>query len=202
MCLDPLASYASRVPKLWSETIDGHRRAVRAAAVEAAATLVGERGVAGVTMSAIAATAGIGRATLYKHFPDVESVLLAWHEQHVEQHLARLAEVRERATEPGDRLAAVLAAYAQAVRHQQGADIVAILHGGPHVAHAQQRLADFLRTALEEAAQLGRVRTDVPVDELAAYCLHAVEAAADLRTAEATDRLVEVILTGLTPARR
>jgi AcrR family transcriptional regulator len=190
------------VPKLWSDTIDGHRRAVRAAVVEAAAALVGEHGLAGVTMSAIASTAGIGRATLYKHFPDVESVLLAWHEQHIEQHLARLVEVRERATEPGERLAAVLTAYAQAVRHQQGAGIAAILHGGPHVAHAQRRLADFLRAALEEAARLGRLRTDVPVDELAIYCLHAVEAAADLRTTEATDRLIEVVLTGLAPARR
>jgi AcrR family transcriptional regulator len=187
------------VPKLWSETIDGHRRAVRSAAVDAAAGLVSERGVAGVTMSAIATRAGIGRATLYKHFPDVEAVLLAWHEQHIEEHLMRLGEVRDRAMEPGARLAAVLGTYAEALRHQQGSGLAAVLHNGPHVAHAQQRLADFLRTSLEDAAGAGQVRTDVPVEELAAYSLSAVNAAAGLPSADAVQRLVGVILAGLAP---
>jgi AcrR family transcriptional regulator len=189
------------VPKLWSETIDGHRRAVRSAVIDAAASLVGERGVSGVTMSAIAARVGIGRATLYKHFPDVESVLVAWHEQHVEEHLARLTEVRDRATEPGARLAAVLGTYAEAVRHQQGAGITAALHNGRHVVHAQQQLADFLRASLVEAAQSDHVRTDVPVDELAGYCLNAVNAAAGLTTADAVRRLVDVILAGIAPPK-
>lgn len=34
-----------------------------------------------MTMSRIAEEIGIGRATLYKYFPDVEAILLAWHER-------------------------------------------------------------------------------------------------------------------------
>jgi hypothetical protein len=32
--------------------------------------------------------AGIGRATLYKYSPDIESVLLAWHEGHADEEPA------------------------------------------------------------------------------------------------------------------
>ncbi len=51
------------------------------AALDATAALVAERGLRSVTMSQIAAQSGIGRATLYKYFPDVEAILLAWHER-------------------------------------------------------------------------------------------------------------------------
>jgi len=52
------------VPKLWDSTIEAHRRAVRDAALDAAAALVAEHGLRSVTMSRIAQTAGVGRATL------------------------------------------------------------------------------------------------------------------------------------------
>jgi AcrR family transcriptional regulator len=40
-------------------------------------------------MSQIAAETGIGRATLYKYFPDVEAILVAWHERQVAEHQLR-----------------------------------------------------------------------------------------------------------------
>jgi AcrR family transcriptional regulator len=188
------------VPKLWSETIDEHRRAVRAAAVDAVAELVAERGLTAVTMSAIAERVGIGRATLYKHFPDVETVLSAWHEHHVDAHLQRLTQVRDRSTDPHHALVEVLTTYAQSVRHQRGTDLGAALHDTEHVAHARQRLLDFVRELLEEAGQRGDVRQDVPVDELAGYCLNAMNAAAGLSDDDGVHRLVVVVLAGLAPA--
>ncbi len=65
------------MPKLWTDTIEEHREAVRAATLDAAAVLIAAHGLASVTMSAIAAATGIGRATLYKYFPDVGAILLA-----------------------------------------------------------------------------------------------------------------------------
>src|SRR5882757_3335513 len=107
-CLDIVIAYAMDVPKLWNETIEAHRAAVRDAIPETTAALVGEHGLASVTMSQIATEVGIGRATLYKYFPDVEAILSAWHEDHVRGHLELLAHVRDRADEPGRRLGEVL----------------------------------------------------------------------------------------------
>lgn len=70
-------------PKLWSETIETHRRAVQDSILDATAALVAEQGLREVTMSEIAEKSGIGRATLYKYFPDVDTMLLAWHERQV-----------------------------------------------------------------------------------------------------------------------
>ena len=45
--------------------------------------LVAQHGLHAVTMSRIAEEAGIGRATLYKYFKDVEAILFAWHDRQV-----------------------------------------------------------------------------------------------------------------------
>ncbi len=93
--------YTGRVPKLWTDTVAEHRQAVREATLDAAARLVTERGLTSVTMSAIATEAGIGRATLYKYFPDVETILVAWHERQVSGHLEDLARIRDQAAPAG-----------------------------------------------------------------------------------------------------
>jgi AcrR family transcriptional regulator len=59
-------------------------------------------------MSQIAEQAGIGRATLYKYFPDVEAILLAWHEGQITGHLEHLAELRDQPGDAAQRLEAVL----------------------------------------------------------------------------------------------
>src|SRR5438034_9740441 len=104
--------YSMLVPKLWNQTIEAHRRSVRDAVLDTTAALVTEHGLRSVTMSQIAEETGIGRATLYKYFPDVEAILVAWHDRHVTGHLEQLAELRDQAGDPADRLEAVLSAYA------------------------------------------------------------------------------------------
>src|SRR5688572_28886503 len=83
------------MPKLWTETIEAHRYQVREAILHATWQLIGEHGLTGVSMSQIAETTGIGRATLYKYFPDVEAILAAWHEQRITAHLHQLKELAE-----------------------------------------------------------------------------------------------------------
>ena len=110
--LNIVVMYTGVVPKLWNETIEAHRRAVRDATLDTTAALVAEHGLRSVTMSQIAEKTGIGRATLYKYFSDVEAILLAWHERQIAGHLEHLAEVQDRAGDAGERLKAVLEAYA------------------------------------------------------------------------------------------
>jgi len=189
------------VPKLWNETIASHRRAVREATMDAAAAVVAESGLAAVTMSKIAERTGTGRATLYKYFADVDAVLSAWHERQITGHLHHLAEIRDHAAGPGARLAAVLAAYAQILAHHPGGAIAAGLHRGEHTVDAQQRLHEFVRDLLTDAAGAGEIRDDATADELTRYVLHAISAAEGLDSPAAVRRLVAIILTGLEPQR-
>jgi len=213
------------VPKLWTETIETHRREVNNAILETTAALVGEHGLASVTMSEIAEKTGIGRATLYKYFPDVEAILIAWHERHVTHHLERLTEVRDRAGDPRERLEAVLEAYAL-ISHERAqahapqrshgytrershahsedhphppfaTELASYVHRGKHVADAERLLSDFVRDLLADAAKAGDIRADVAPDELADFCIHALGAASVLKSTPAVQRLVAVTLAGL-----
>ena len=190
------------MPKLWSQTIDAHRRTVRDAILDTAAALISEHGLLSVTMSQIAEETGIGRATLYKYFPDVEAILLAWHERQISGHLGYLAEVRDRADAARERLEAVLEAFAL-ISHQSGGhhdtELAAFLHRDEQVASARQRVRDMIRDLLVDAAQTGDARDDVPPDELAGFCLHALTAASSLPSEAAVRRLIDVTLAGLRP---
>ena len=188
------------MPRLWNETIEAHRRAVRDATLDATAALVAEHGLSSVTMSQIATRTGVGRATLYKYFADIEAIMAAWHERQIVDHLAQLADVRDRAGSASQRLEAVLEAYAVMTHRHDGSDLATLLHRGEHVARAQQQLKDFIQDLLIEGASAGDLRDDVAPEELASYCLHALTAASNLSSKAAIHRLVKVTLAGLQPS--
>jgi AcrR family transcriptional regulator len=190
------------MPRLWDETIGEHRRAVQDAALDAFAALIGEHGLASVTMSQIASAAGIGRATLYRYFPDIESVLVAWHERQIARHLHLLEQARDEADGPAAQLEAVLSAFALIQHEHQGhsADLpAAMLHRGEHVTTAQQQLHALVSDLITACAGAGEIRGGVPASELASYCLHALGAASSLPSQDAVRRLVAVTLAGLQP---
>ena len=191
------------MPKIWSDTLAGHRDSVREAILDAAAGLVAEHGLTGVSMSGIAQAGGIGRATLYKYFPDVASVLVAWHERQVVEHMAALLAAAAEA-EDADRLETVLRAYAQRNRRDRdghhGADIAASLHASAHARQAHRHLEHFVGEVIADAAERGQARSDVPAGELALYALNALNGAGGLASKAAVERLVTVTLAGLRPA--
>ena len=188
------------MPKLWSQTIEAHRREVRDAILDTTAALVPEHGLLAVTMSQIAEETGIGRATLYKYFPDVEAILRAWHDRQITHHLQYLATIRDGAESPGGRLEAVLEAYAliyRESRRHRDTELAAFLHSDTRIARAQRQVHSLIRDLVSDAARAGDVRDDVDSHELAGYCLHALAAAADVQSKAAVRRLVAVTLTGL-----
>jgi AcrR family transcriptional regulator len=190
------------MPKLWNETIEAHRSAVRDATLDATETVVAERGLRSITMSEIAERAGIGRATLYKYFPDVEAIINAWHERKISRHLARLAEVRDQIEGAGERLEAVLSSYIQMLRHTRNHhhnEPAAVLHQSPEAGRAHDDLHAMLRDLIVDAARAGLVRDDISAEELAVYCMSAASAAPSLRSEAAVLRLVEVTLAGMRP---
>ncbi|HEX6468190.1 MAG TPA: helix-turn-helix domain-containing protein [Streptosporangiaceae bacterium] len=191
------------MPRLWDETIEAHRHQVRDAILDAAAALVLEHGRRAVTMSQIAERAGIGRATLYKYFTDIDAILHAWHARQIIGHLQQLADVRDRAGDPGQRLEAVLRTYALLVHRTRGhhdVELVTFLHQDQHLADARRKLHDLVRGLIADAAEAGHVRADIVAGELTGYCLSALGAAAGLPSEAAVRRLVQVTLAGLRPA--
>ena len=189
------------MPKLWTETIETHRREVGDAILDTTAALVDKQGLRSVTMSQIAEEAGIGRATLYKYFPDVETILVAWHERHVAAHVEELASLGSGSGTPVERLGAVLEAFALICHERRRSELAALLHRGEHVAHAELRLKELLQGLIAECARTGEVRADTSPGELANFCVHALTAAGSLPSKTAVRRLVEVTFAGLKPPR-
>lgn len=197
------------MPKLWDETIEAHRRSVQEATLETTAHLVAERGLRGVTMSEIAEKTGIGRATLYKYFPDVETILAAWHQRQIRQHLTHLGDVRDRSDGPEERLEAVLTAFAhiqlERARHGHGqphaSELAVSLHTDDQLAQAQHEVHRLIAELITDAATAGAVRTDISPEELAGYCIHALEAASHAPSEEAVSRLVMLTLVGMRSER-
>ncbi len=181
------------MPRLWTETIDEHRRAVRDATLVATAALVAEYGRGAATMSRIADETGIGRATFFFKQKTAYEILIAWHERQISHHLAMLEEIRD-TTDPTLQVEAVLTAYARIRRAHHGTELAAELHSGAHVAHARRRLLGFVAAMIADSATTAGIRTDVSPKELANFCVHALDGAAHVRTQRAADRLVSLVL--------
>ena len=195
-------AYTPAVPRLWNDTIEAHRQAVRDATLNATAALVAGHGLRSVTMSQIAELTGIGRATLYKYFPDIDAILYAWHEREIARHLEQLVEARDGARDAGERLEAVLEAYALISHESHGhrdSEVEALLHRDERMARAEHQLRQMVRDLLADAAVAGAIRDDIAPEELAIYCLHALTAARALRSKAAVRRLVAITLAGLRP---
>ncbi len=164
--------YALLVPKLWSETIDAHRREVRTLYkyfpdVEAILVAHHLQHVAG----------HLAQLAELRHTPGTPS-----------QRLEAVCE------------AYALISYHRA-QHGGDTELHALLHRDQHVAGVRQQLFDFFRDLLTEAARVGEIRTDVSPIELARYCVHALDAAGDLPSRAAVSRLVPVVLSALRPVR-
>jgi AcrR family transcriptional regulator len=179
------------VPKLWSDTIVEHRSAVRDAILDATGRLVHRDGLTGLTMTALAEASGVGRATLYKYVPDVAAALTAWQEREIGRHLQRLRTIAQESP-PESRLSDVLLAYARLRRHRHGDDDA--LHGTIRLAPAESELTALVQEIIDDDTRAGTTRTDLSPQELAAYAVGAIGAAAALPDTTAVSRLATLVV--------
>lgn len=185
----------------WQHSIEVHKQSTQATIAEAAWQLAQQQGPLAVSMSDVAEAAGVSRPTLYKYFADVESMLLAHHRSHVAEHLAELTAIADGSGEPADRLGDLLQAYGRIchARARHGdRDVDRLVHTGFEVTAAEGEVTTVLTRIIEQAAKSGHVRGDVSPPVLAAYCVRALAAAADVKPA-AVDELVDLIRSGLSP---
>ena len=189
------------MPKIWADTMDTHRRQVNDAILDATAELIAEHGPMSVTMSAIAERVGIGRATLYKYFPDVEAILVAWHTRDFAGHREQLRALTEAEDVTLDDVAAFVRAQRHQHRHHKGVDLVdSLAHTlagaeGPLNDTIQREVITSLRALLARLAQRKEVRADREPELLARWLLHAVHAPSDLDD----DAISELVIDSLAP---
>jgi AcrR family transcriptional regulator len=134
----------------------------REAILTAAREMFAESG--DVAMYEVAQRAGVGQATLYRNFPDRDSLVAALAVEWVEE-LERVG--AEHADEP-DRLFLLLRALVESAARFHG--MVHCAQESPLVATAleplQQRMADLFKGSIQDAKSAGLVRRDLTMDDV------------------------------------
>ncbi|MGV9367174.1 TetR/AcrR family transcriptional regulator [Amycolatopsis sp. NPDC003731] len=152
---------------------------------------------ADVGLEEVARRTGLGRATVYRHFPDRGALALAV----AAHHLAALKD-QVRSREPFRELLRSMLAM-QARRRP----LVRLFRELPERSQRQHANAvvSLLRPALEEAQRAGTVRSDIePADLALLFEMHEAALVSGLVTREPTEpaeRLVRVFLDGLADQR-
>ncbi|MEW5687005.1 MAG: TetR/AcrR family transcriptional regulator [Pseudomonadota bacterium] len=165
----------------------------RQALLEAAAQVFDEQGVA-APLDEVLAAAGVGRGTLYRHFPDRTALLLGL--------LAMEVDRLRRASEDGppvDALVRIFQAGAERARRSAALSAAwrAIPENHPGLKVCRARLLEVLAGPLVAAHAAGIVRPDLKLEDLPAV-LRMISAGVRESGAEASpQRVLDLVLKGV-----
>jgi AcrR family transcriptional regulator len=146
----------------------------------------------------IAARAGVGLATVYRHFPQRSDLVAAVFRREVDA-CAAAATTLAREQEPGEALVSWLKRYTHFIATKRG--LAAALHSGDPAfdalpAYFREHLEPALQSLLQVAAAAGQIRSDVDAYELlravGSLCVPDPEGAAGH-----TQRMVALLIDGL-----
>lgn len=146
----------------------------------------------------IAAQAGVGVATVYRHFPQRSDLVAAVFRREVDA-CAAAAPTLAREHEPGEALARWLRRYTAFIATKRG--LAAALHSGDPAfdglpAYFRQHLEPALQSLLDAAVAAGQIREDVaPYDLLRA--VGNLSITTDEDGAARSGRMVELLIDGL-----
>jgi AcrR family transcriptional regulator len=142
---------------------------------ESAVALHEELGPARTSISAIAERAGVRRSTVYRHFPDEESLFAAcsshWRAANPPPDLGAWAAIADPAERTETALRELYAFY-----DRTRAMVESLLRDEPHVPAVQRRLADFhgFLVAIRDVLMTGRGRRGRTADRTRAAIGHAL----------------------------
>jgi AcrR family transcriptional regulator len=92
------------MPKISAESVPAHRELIRQQVFDAFAELMARHSFEAISMAQLAARAGIGRTAIYHHFPDKESVVVAFASHETESYVADLQAALAESAHPVERL--------------------------------------------------------------------------------------------------
>ncbi|MFX0579353.1 TetR/AcrR family transcriptional regulator [Nocardia nepalensis] len=167
------------------------------AVLDAAKAVFADSGV-DAPVREIAARAGVGLGTIYRHFPQRSDLVVAVFQQEVDA-CADAAPALAAEHEPGDALTRWLRHYTRFIATKRG--LATALHSGdpafdPLPVYFDQRLRPALGSLLDSAAAAGVIRADVDPNDLLRAVANLCLPAADDRSGHA-QRMVDLLIDGL-----
>jgi AcrR family transcriptional regulator len=150
-----------------------------------------------VTMHSIAQAAGVGQATLYRHFPSREDLVLAVYRADIQRLLAAAAELSA-AHPPREAMHRWLGELAAYGRVKRGVSRV-VLAAATRDAIAQQwrpLVLDAVQSLLDAGARAGELRGDLDAEDVWPLLGFLWQEPLPVERAE---RLIAVVLDGLSP---
>lgn len=105
------------MPKIMGASLAEHRERTRSALFESLSELLRQRSFDRITLSDVAAHAGVGRTAVYNHFTDKEDLLLALMEHEAQRYAEELSRALAGTRDPVDRLRVYVRQQALIKRH-------------------------------------------------------------------------------------
>lgn len=105
------------MPKIMGGSLAEHRERTRTALFDALSRLMAARSFDKITLSDVAAHAGVGRTAVYNHFADKEDLLLAFMEHETARYAEELSAALAGVEDPIDRLRVYVRQQALIKRH-------------------------------------------------------------------------------------
>lgn len=191
----PKAEKADAPPAARGVRADAQRNL--GALLEAAKTVFAASGV-DAPVREIAAQAGVGVATVYRHFPQRSDLIAAVFRREIDA-CAAAAPALAGEHEPGDALAGWLRRYAGLIATKRG--LAAVLHSGDSAFDAlpgyfRQQLEPALQSLLDAAVASGQIREGVEAYELL-RAIGNLSLAAGEDAALHSRRMVDLLIDGL-----
>jgi AcrR family transcriptional regulator len=152
-----------------------------------------------VTLESVAAAAGVGIGTLYRHFPNRDALVEAAYRTELER-LCDSAEDLLATLPPEQAVRAWMERfvdYAVTKRGMSDALRALIAAGGNPFAHSRDRMLGALGALLDSAIASGKVRADVAPADLLATLGGVSMAAGDAAGREQARRVLDLVMDGL-----
>ena len=186
---------------------DDDARALRADASRnretllAAATRAFASSDAEPSIRAIAREAGVGIATLYRHFPTRESLVDAVYHDQVERLTAGGRELLSELP-PAEAMRRWMDLFGDwlATKHGMTDTLLAMIESGEiGLAQTRAELLDVITTILEAGRAAGELRGDVTAEDIAASLIGIFTVAGKPEHRPQADRLLDLLMDGLRP---
>ncbi|MBM6979216.1 MAG: TetR/AcrR family transcriptional regulator [Actinomyces succiniciruminis] len=155
------------MPKIMGNSLAEHRERTRRALFDALSDLLAQRPFDKITLSDVAARAGVGRTAVYNHFTDKEDLLLAFMEHETGRYAKELAQALSNVADPIDRLRVYVRQQALIKRHYHfpatGPLTRSVSRGTAGRLHAHaERMTTMLTQILSDAMDAGAIPRQDP----------------------------------------